>query len=111
MVNYTATLDTTFSALASPVRRSMLASLADGWTSVTELSAPFNVSAPAISKHLRILEKAGLMERQKRGRVHYCRLIPAQVQEAAEWLGFYQDFWNSQFESLADYLDEKDSNG
>ena len=111
MVNYTGTLDNTFSALASPLRRSILARLADGWTSVTQLSEPFNVSAPAISKHLRILERAGLIERQKRGRVRYCRLLPEPVQDAAEWLGFYRDFWESQFESLADYLDEKDNNG
>jgi DNA-binding transcriptional ArsR family regulator len=111
MVNYSLALDNTFSALASPVRRGMLAQLADGWASVTELSAPYDVSAPAISKHLRILEGAGLIERQKLGRVHYCRLRPQQVQDAAEWLGFYRDFWESQFKSLAEYLDEEENNG
>ena len=111
MVNYTPTLDNTFAALASPVRRNILASLVAGWTTVTDLSAPFKVSPPAISKHLRILEKAGLIERQKRGRVHYCRLVPQPVQQAAEWLGFYRDFWENQFDSLADFLDQQESNG
>jgi DNA-binding transcriptional ArsR family regulator len=111
MVNYAATLDDTFAALASPLRRGILASLSKGWATVTELSAPFAVSAPAISKHLRILEKAGLIERQIRGREHYCRLVPQPVQDAAEWLGFYRNFWDNQFESLAEYLEEKEDNG
>ena len=111
MVNNNPNLDETFTALASPVRRQMLSEMARGWVSVSELSTPYDVSAPAISKHLRILESAGLIERRKHGRVRYCRLKPEPVQAAVEFLGFYRDFWGAQFESLADFLEEKENNG
>ena len=107
MVNYSATLDDTFTALSSPVRRGMLARLAQGWATVGELAAPFEISAPAISKHLRILERAGLIRREVRGREHYLRLVSAPMQDAAEWLAGYGVFWNAQFESLADFLDRQ----
>ncbi len=89
----------------------MLAQMAKEWVSVSELSAPHDVSSPAISRHLRILEESGLIERRKQGRVRYCRLKPEPVKAAAEWLGFYKEFWGAQFSSLADYLKEKDPNG
>ncbi len=77
MVNYSVDmLDETFAALASPIRRGMLERLSRGWATVGELAEPYDVSPPAISKHLRVLEKAGLVERRVRGRVHYCRLVP-----------------------------------
>ncbi|MFQ5658475.1 MAG: ArsR/SmtB family transcription factor, partial [Candidatus Methylomirabilales bacterium] len=84
MVKYiTPRLDATFSALADPTRRAILARLARGESSVTALAKPFDVSLPAISKHLRVLEKAGLLVRKKDGRVRRCRLLPGPMQEAA----------------------------
>jgi DNA-binding transcriptional ArsR family regulator len=109
MVNYSkSTLDDTFSALASPIRRGMLERLSQGWATVSELAAPYDVSPPAISKHLRLLERIGLIECRKRGRVHYCRLIPQPMQEAIDWLNFYKQFWEAQFDSLADFLAQED---
>lgn len=105
MVNYSdQALDETFGALASPIRRGMLERLSRGWATVGELAKPYGVSPPAISRHLRVLEKAGLVERQVRGRVHYCRLVPKPMEDAAAYLGFYKQFWEAQFQSLADFL-------
>ena len=105
MVNYSVeTLDETFAALASPIRRGMLERLSRGWATVGELAEPYDVSLPAISKHLRILEKAGLVERSKRGRVHYCRLVPQPMEDATAYLNFYRRFWQAQFQSLVDFL-------
>jgi DNA-binding transcriptional ArsR family regulator len=112
MVNYSKkSLDDTFSVLASPIRRGMLARLSQGWATVSELAAPYDVSPPAISKHLRLLERTGLIERRKLGRVHYCRLIPQPILEATEWLNFHKQFWEAQFDSLADFLAQKDEEG
>jgi DNA-binding transcriptional ArsR family regulator len=109
MVNYSdPVLDRAFEALASPIRRGMLARLSQGWTSVTELAGPYNVSLPAISKHLRIMEEAGLIERQKHGRVHYCRLIPGPMRDAADWLNFYRQFWETQLGSLGNFLEQEE---
>jgi DNA-binding transcriptional ArsR family regulator len=109
MVNYSEKdLDKTFDALASPIRRGILARLSQGWAAVTELAEPYDVSLPAISKHLRIMEEAGLIERHKVGRVHYCRLVPGPMQNATEWLNFYRQFWETQLESLADFLQDGD---
>jgi DNA-binding transcriptional ArsR family regulator len=108
MVNYSTALDITFTALSSPVRRGMLARLAQGWATVGELAQPFRISAPAITKHLRILERAGLIQREVRGREHYLRLVSSPMQSAAEWLADYQVFWNAQFESLADFLERQE---
>ncbi|MDX1435463.1 MAG: metalloregulator ArsR/SmtB family transcription factor [Anaerolineales bacterium] len=108
MVNHASeTLDEVFSALASPIRRGMLERLSQGWASVGELSEPYDVSPPAISKHLRILESAGLIERQKIGRVNYCRLIVEPMENAAGWFNFYRQFWGNQFDSLAEFLAEE----
>lgn len=105
MVNYSVDmLDETFAALASPIRRGMLERLSRGWATVGELAEPYDVSPPAISKHLRVLEKAGLVERRVRGRVHYCRLVPQRMEDAAAYLNFYRQFWQGQFQSLADFL-------
>lgn len=107
MVNYSySSLDRTFAALADPTRRAILARLARGEASVTELAEPFNISLPAISKHLRVLEKAGLLAREREGRVHHCRLVAEPMKDAAEWIAFYQRFWEGQFDALADYLNE-----
>ena len=105
MVKYsTNSLDATFSALSDPTRRAILAHLARGEASVTELAEPFNVSLPAISKHLRVLERAGLLTREKDGRVHRCRLAAEPMEEAAEWIALYRRFWEERFDALAEYL-------
>jgi DNA-binding transcriptional ArsR family regulator len=105
MVNYSSpALDRTFAALSDPTRRAILARLAQGEASVTELASPFDVSLPAVSKHLRVLEQAGLMRRKKEGRIHHCRLVAGPLQDAAEWLAFYERFWEGKLDALADYL-------
>lgn len=107
MVNYSsANLDATFAALADPTRRAILARLAQGDASVSELAEPFAMSLPAISKHLTVLERAGLLIRQKEGRVRRCHLIARPLRDAAVWIAFYQQFWEEQFDALADYLNE-----
>ena len=104
MVNYSPPLDFTFSALADPTRRAIVQRLAAGTATVKELARPFTISLPAISKHLRILEQAGLLKRHKDGRVHHCQLNPAPLQEAQDWLTRNQQFWEGQFDSLENYL-------
>ena len=109
--NFEAQLDYTFAALSDPTRRAILARLALGEATVGELAAPFEVSLPAVSKHLRVLESAGLLERQVDGRIHRCRLAPAPMKDAAAWIEHYRIFWEAQLESLALYLEtqtEKD---
>lgn len=107
MVNYSAAaLDATFSALSDPTRRAILARLALGESSVGELASPFAMSLPAISKHLRVLEHAGLLARHKEGRVHRCRLVAEPMRDAATWFERYRHFWEEQFDSLAAYLAE-----
>jgi DNA-binding transcriptional ArsR family regulator len=106
MVNYyPAALDATFSALADPTRRAILARLAQGESSVSTLAEPFAVSLPAISKHLRVLESAGLVVRKKDGRVHRCRLIAEPMREAAAWIEHYRCFWETQLNALENYLE------
>jgi len=87
----------------------MVARLAAGECSVTQLGQPFSVSAPAISKHLRVLETSGLIERRRRGRVRYCRLRAHALQPAADWIQQQRAFWEQQFEALAKYLDQEPS--
>jgi len=111
MVNYSAAvLDATFSALADPTRRAILASLAQRpETSVTELARPYAMSLPAISKHLRVLEDAGLLARRKEGRTHHCRLVAAPMETAAAWIERYQEFWEGRLDALKRYLEETPS--
>jgi DNA-binding transcriptional ArsR family regulator len=110
MVNYNpSTLDRTFGALADPTRRAILARLAQGEARVTELAEPFRISLPAISKHLRILEDAGLLARTIDGRVHHCRVEAAPMREAAQWIERYRDFWEPRLDALADYLSRNSS--
>ncbi len=99
-------LDRTFSALADPTRRMILARLAQGNGSVTDLAAPHAMSLPAISKHLRVLEKAGLLRRRRYGRVHELRLEAKPLQEAARWVEEYSKFWEASFDRLVDYLEK-----
>ena len=111
MINYSApVLDRTFAALSDPTRRAILNRLARGESSVTELAAPFNVSLPAISRHIRVLEQAGLLARRKQGRIHFCTLVAAPLHDATEWLTGYQRFWETRLDSLASYLDEEEIN-
>jgi DNA-binding transcriptional ArsR family regulator len=98
-------LDATFAALADPTRRAILARLALGETSVGELAEPFDMSLPAVSKHLGVLEGAGLLARERDGRVRRCRLQPRPLQGAAEWIAQYRRFWEEQFDALARYLE------
>ena len=100
----TDTLSTTFAALADPTRRAILARLAEGPTTVKDLSAPFAMSGPAISKHLRVLERAGLIARGKNAQWRPCRLEAAPLKEVAEWTGTYKRFWEASFERLDEYL-------
>jgi DNA-binding transcriptional ArsR family regulator len=106
MVNYSPfLLDATFGALSDPTRRAILARLARGEAKVTELAEPFRMSLPAISKHLRVLESAGLLHREIEGREHRCRLAAAPMKSAAAWIEQYRGFWETQFDSLAQYLE------
>ena len=107
MVNYSsATLNSTFAALADPTRRAILERLAHGDSSVTALAQPFDVSLPAISKQLGVLENAGLLVREKDGRVRRCRLDAAPMKEAVQWIGRYRSFWEDRLTSLESYLNE-----
>ncbi len=105
MVNYSqSTLDTTFSALSDPTRRAILLKLANGDTTVTELAKPFDMSLPAISKHLRVLEGAGLLVQEKEGRIRRCHLEAKPLQAADNWIMDYRKFWEESFERLDEYL-------
>ncbi|HUO35050.1 MAG TPA: metalloregulator ArsR/SmtB family transcription factor [Candidatus Acidoferrum sp.] len=107
MVNHmNPALDSTFAALSDATRRGILAQLALGETSISELAAPYRMSLPAVSKHVRVLESAGLVTRRKDGRVHRCRLAAEPMKEAAEWIAFYRRFWEQQFNALDHYLAE-----
>ena len=102
-------LDRTFGALADPTRRAILARLARGDATVGELAQPFRVSRPAISKHLRVLERAGLVRRKRTGRVSHCTLNAKAMREANEWMERYRKFWTDQLESLAQYTEHPTS--
>lgn len=99
-------LDAAFSALADPTRRAILARLAEGEAQVTELAEPFGMSLPAVSKHLKVLEKAQLITRHVEGRVHRFHVNPEPLQQAQSWIEKYQRFWTQQLESLGDYLEQ-----
>jgi DNA-binding transcriptional ArsR family regulator len=99
-------LSTTFAALADPTRRAILARLASGECSVTELSEPFEMSMPAISKHLRVLERAGLIARGREAQWRPCRLQPAPLKEVAEWAERYRAIWEQRLDRLDTYLQQ-----
>jgi DNA-binding transcriptional ArsR family regulator len=99
-------LSTTFSALADPTRRAILARLMTGEASVTELAEPFDMSLPAISKHLKVLERAGLIVRGREAQWRPCRLQAAPLKEAAEWIAHYRQFWEEGLDRLEAYLRE-----
>ena len=106
----TEALDATFMALADPTRRAILARLAQGEASVTELTKPFAMSQPAISRHLRVLEQAGLISRGRRAQLRPRRLEAAPLKDATEWLERYRRFWEESFERLDDLLQEMKEN-
>jgi len=107
MVKYSPqVLNRTFAALADPTRRRILAHLARGDKCVTRLARPYAMSLPAISKHLRVLEKAGLLRRSRYGRVHEMRLEARPLQQAARWVEEYRKFWEGSLDRLAEYLEK-----
>jgi DNA-binding transcriptional ArsR family regulator len=99
-------LNVTFGALADPTRRAILAKLAKGDASVLELAEPFDMSQPAISKHLKVLERAGLIERGRDAQRRPCRLDPRRLKQAADWIGTYRQFWEASYNRLDDYLQQ-----
>ena len=106
MVNYSEQLDLTFSAISDPTRRAILSHLAQGETTIMDLASPHSMSLPAISKHIRVLEKAGLLTRTKKGRVNYCHLNADPLRDAGKWLVFYGRFWNTKLDALEKFLEE-----
>lgn len=99
-------LSTTFAALADPTRRAILAKLSKGEASVNELAGPFKMSLPAVSKHLKVLEKAGLISRSREAQWRPCRLMAEPLREASDWIDRYRDFWEQSFDRLDEYLKE-----
>jgi DNA-binding transcriptional ArsR family regulator len=107
MVNYNQRrLDLAFAALAHPIRRGIIERLSTGNATVAELARPFKVSAPAITKHMRILEEAGLLSREKHGREHHCRLEQKRMAEAEAWIENHRKFWNERLDALERYIKE-----
>jgi DNA-binding transcriptional ArsR family regulator len=104
-------LSTTFAALADPTRRAILARLTTGEASVTELAEPFEMSLPAVSKHLKVLERAGLIARGRQAQWRPCRLDAAPLKDAAEWLEHYRRFWEQSLDRLEHYLRELQTPG
>jgi DNA-binding transcriptional ArsR family regulator len=108
MVKYSSrALNRTFAALADPTRRRILAHLARGDKCVTHLAKPHAMSLPAVSKHLRVLEKAGLLRRRRYGRLHEMRLDAKPLRQAAQWVDEYRKFWQGSLDRLAEYLEKE----
>jgi DNA-binding transcriptional ArsR family regulator len=107
MVTNSARLDRTFAALADPTRRAILARLTTGDATVGELAHPFRMSRPAISKHLRVLERTGLVKRRRDGRISRCALDATAMREAADWVERYRAFWTAQLDGLARYVEAR----
>ena len=102
-------LDTVFHALGDATRRTMLRRLSLGEQTVSQLAAPFDMSLAAASKHIKVLEGAGLIRREVQGRMHVCRLEPGPLSGAHQWLGFYERFWNTKLDALDRLLREEDA--
>jgi DNA-binding transcriptional ArsR family regulator len=102
-------LDQVFFALSDNTRRAILSRLAEGSTTIGELAEPFSISSPAISKHMKILEKAGLIERRIDGRQHHCSLSTGALQTAEDWINFHRKFWESRLDALEDLLTNEKS--
>ncbi|MEP1932882.1 MAG: metalloregulator ArsR/SmtB family transcription factor [Roseibium sp.] len=101
-------LDSTFSALSDSTRRAIVARLADGEATLSDLAEPFEMSLTAVSKHMRVLSDAGLVDIEKRGRTKHCRLRGAPIKEAVDWLSKYEAFWIDRFDALARHLAKED---
>jgi DNA-binding transcriptional ArsR family regulator len=99
-------LSLTFAALADPTRRSILTRLAEGEATVNELAEPFPISLQAVSKHLKVLERAGLITRGKEAQWRPCRLDAAPLREVADWIAFYERFWEQRYDKLGEYLQQ-----
>lgn len=99
-------LSATFAALADPTRRAILARLTEGEASVNELAAPFDISLPAVSRHLKVLESAGLISRSREAQARPCKLEADALKRAHSWIEHYRRFWDARFDQLADYLAE-----
>lgn len=108
---YSGNLNRTFAALADPTRRRILAHLARGDQRVTHLARPHAMSLPAVSKHLRVLEKAGLLRRRRYGRVHEMQLDARPLKQAAQWVEEYRKFWEGSLDRLAAYLEKTAKKG
>lgn len=104
-------LSSTLSALADPTRRAIIARLAAGEATVNELAAPFDMSLPAVSKHLKVLERAGLIARGRNAQWRPCRLRAEPLKDIADWIGRYRQFWEGSFDRLDSYLNELQRNG
>jgi DNA-binding transcriptional ArsR family regulator len=105
MVKYNRNLDATFQALADPTRRAILSALAQrGQTSVSDLARPYRMSLPGVMKHLRVLQRAGLVTQRKVGRSRRCRLVARPLKDAEDWISHYRKFWENQFDALERYL-------
>ncbi|TDF35167.1 ArsR family transcriptional regulator [Alteromonadaceae bacterium M269] len=101
-------LDLVFSALSDSTRRGMLAQLAQGEANISQLAKQYEMSQPAISKHLRVLDKAGLIQKKKKGREFIIRVNPEPIEEAQTWIGYYARFWKQQFDAVEEYLNTHD---
>lgn len=97
-------LSSTFSALADPTRRAILARLASGEASVSELAKPMKMTMPAVTKHLKVLQKAGLIRQERRAQFRPCYLVAAPLKEASDWVDQYRKFWEASFDRLDEYL-------
>ena len=104
--NYSSRLDYTFAALADPTRRAIINQLAQGVTTPSELSRPLTISKPALTKHLRALERAGLLKRDIQGREHKLELIVEPLQDAQQWIERYREFWDGQLDALQSYFEQ-----
>lgn len=106
MVNKQTRLDVVFGALADSTRRGMIGRLAQGPATIGELGAPYSITKAAVTKHIKVLERAGLLERRVEGRTHHCRIEPGALGQAEEWVRQVRAFWEERFDDLADHLAE-----
>jgi len=109
MVKYSDSLDRTFGALADPTRRAILATLMLGQASISELARPHRMSLPAVLKHVRVLEQAGLVSQSKNGRTRFCQLAAEPLKQAEDWISRYRVFWEGTFDSLERFLAEQNA--